>query len=274
MKYSCDENYFEKIDTEDKAYWLGFLYADGYVRVGKRNSGQLKLKLCKNDKDHIQKFKKSINSTHPIKDSIDYFKKDNKEYISNNSTLNVYNEKISKDLISNGCVNNKTFKIRLPELEDNMMHHFIRGYFDGDGCIHKIKNRPNSYSISICSNHNFIIDLLNFMNIGNILNKGKYSLLIINKISEVKKFRDFMYKDSKVFLDRKYKKFESIIENYKRSSFANKKYIIKDPSGSEYQVDKLKEFCIKNNLVYSTMSNLTRGVGKHNKGWTCKLKNN
>lgn len=65
-KYKVNHNYFEKIDTEEKAYWLGFLYADGYVRIHKQRSGQLKLKLKKMDIEHIEKFKNTIESTQTI----------------------------------------------------------------------------------------------------------------------------------------------------------------------------------------------------------------
>ena len=54
-----------------------------------------------------------------------------------------------KKLFELGCLNNKTQKIRLPNLSNELMPHFIRGYFDGDGSIYKIKKRPNSFSVSI-----------------------------------------------------------------------------------------------------------------------------
>ena len=275
MKYECDHNYFEKIDTEEKAYWLGFLYADGYVRLLKRNSGQIKLKLNTKDKDHIILFKECIKSTNPVINKIDKFTKNGKEYTSFNSTISIYSKKMVDDLISHGCFNNKTFKIRIPDLQSLMLNHFIRGYFDGDGCIYKVKSRPNSYSISICSNHNFAIDMLNFINIGYILKKDNYSLLLINKISEIKKFRELIYNNSNIFLQRKYLKFYSIVDDYKRGFTKTKKrYQVIDPNGKEFIIESLSKFCKEQNLIYSTMSNLSRGIGKNNKGWICKIKNN
>ena len=67
-KYQVDDNYFNLIDTEEKAYWLGFLYADGYVRMKDSRSGQLKLKLSSKDRDHIILFNKCLSSNYPIKD--------------------------------------------------------------------------------------------------------------------------------------------------------------------------------------------------------------
>ena len=64
-KYTFDENFFKNIDTEDKAYWLGFFYADGCVRVRKESS-ESKLKLSIKDIDHLEKFKKSLNGNNKI----------------------------------------------------------------------------------------------------------------------------------------------------------------------------------------------------------------
>jgi len=44
-----------------------------------------------------------------------------------------------------------------------------------------------------------------------------------------------------------------------------------NPNGNIIICNHLKSFCIENNLVYSTMSNLARGIGNTNKGWKCEL---
>jgi len=97
-KYKVNENYFEKIDTEEKAYWLGFLYADSNVRIHKGRSGILKLKLKQSDKQHIEKFNKCLNSNYPIKDGLEILKVKNREYKCYYSVLCIYNTKIVKDL--------------------------------------------------------------------------------------------------------------------------------------------------------------------------------
>lgn len=97
-KYQVNENYFEKIDSEEKAYWLGFLYADGNVRMHKNKSGILKLKLKQSDKKHIEKFSKCLNSNYPIKSGIEIIKNKGKEYKCYHSTINIYNTKLVKDL--------------------------------------------------------------------------------------------------------------------------------------------------------------------------------
>lgn len=124
-KYNVNSSYFKDINTEEKAYWLGFLYADGYVRL--RRSGELRLKLKQTDKKHIELFKKCIESTHPIKDSVSIVKySDNKISKSKSSYISINNTKIVRDLIKLGCVNAKSFIIKLPKLKHDLIRHFIR----------------------------------------------------------------------------------------------------------------------------------------------------
>mgnify|MGYP006394962215 FL=1 len=98
-----------------------------------------------------------------------------------------------------------------------------------------------------------------------------YSLLTINKIDYIKEFREFIYKDSSIFLNRKHDIFGEIIDNYKRGSISGKNYRLVDPNGVEFITNRLKSFCNDNNLVYSSISNLLRGIGKTNKKWTCEV---
>lgn len=266
-KYNLNENFFDEINDKS-AYWLGFLYADGSVRMKNNRSGELKLKLKDTDKSHIEKFLKDINSSAPIKCGIN--KKDNSKFCC----VLVNSNHMIKKLFELGCVQNKTFKIRIPKLNDEMMLHFIRGYFDGDGSISRVKNRPNSFVVSICSNKNFNNDLIKYFKFGKIYEKKNYSVFKINKISEIKKFKDFIYNKKNIFLERKFIIFEEIIDDYKRdySKTKNKKtYKLINPNGNIIICNHLKSFCNENNLVYSTMSNLTRGIGNTNKGWKCEL---
>ena len=66
-KYNYDHDFFEVIDSEEKAYWLGFFYADGCVSINKEtNSGECCIKLYKGDYRHLQKFNKSLNGNIPV----------------------------------------------------------------------------------------------------------------------------------------------------------------------------------------------------------------
>lgn len=210
-KYTVDETYFKNIDTQDKAYWLGFLYADGYVRMKNNRSGELKLKLGLKDKEHIELFKDCIKSTHKIKDVKSYVTVGDRKYESDCSTFSIYNTKIVSDLYKHGCVNNKTFKIKLPKLREDLIRHFIRGYFDGDGCISLPIN------IKILGNEDFISSLQKFLceklNSSRVYNYkyGNIRSLIISNIKDSISFMNYIYEDSNIFLERKREIFNNLL---------------------------------------------------------------
>jgi len=201
-KYKVNENFFDELN-EKSVYWLGFLYADGYVRLKDGKSGEVKLKLCETDKNHIQKFLNDISSDKTINCGVDGKSKF--------CSVSVYSNKMVNSLINLGCVNNKTQKIRLPKIKMELMNHFIRGYFDGDGSISKVKNRPNSFCVSICSNINFNKDILNFFGFGKDYVYENYSVIKINKIMDIKKFKEYIYTNANTLLVRKLNKFNEIV---------------------------------------------------------------
>jgi hypothetical protein len=200
-KYNLNENFFDVLN-EKSAYWLGFLYADGYVRMKDGKSGELKLKLKDTDRCHIEKFLTDIECGKPIKCGIDGKSKF--------CSVTVYSNKMVNKLFELGCVNNKTQLIRLPILESNLMNHFVRGYFDGDGSISKVKKRPNSFIVSICSNILFNKDLLSFLGYGKDFLFENYSVIKIWRLMDVINFRDYIYKNAETLLDRKLIKFKQI----------------------------------------------------------------
>jgi intein/homing endonuclease len=213
-KYEVNDNYFSIIDSEEKAYWLGFLYADGYVRMKDNRSGQLKLKLSSKDREHIVLFNKCLSSNYPIKDSISTIIYKGSESRSSLSEVSIYNTKIVNDLINNGCMNKKTFLIRLPNINKSMYRHFIRGYFDGDGCISISKK--GHFSIKIISNRDFISDISDYLlSIGinrvNIRDNGRVKNLMIENKQDCLRFRKIIYDDSVIFLKRKFEIFTQIV---------------------------------------------------------------
>lgn len=209
-KYNVNENYFDMIDTEEKSYWLGFLYADGYVRLKNGRSGELRLKLKKDDKNHIKLFKTSLKSTHKIKDYISKVIVNGKLYESEVSTFSIYNTYLVKSLFKQGCINNKTFILKFPKLNDNFNKHFIRGYFDGDGCT---KNYPG---ISIvCASFDLLNGILFYLNKQKlnlkIYKRNNFYTIEFNNKIKYKRFYDYLYGDSSIYLERKKAIFEKII---------------------------------------------------------------
>jgi hypothetical protein len=166
-------------------------------------SGELKLKLKDTDKGHIEKFLSHLECEKPIKCGVD-----NK---SKFCQVSIYSTKIVKKLFDLGCLNNKTQKIRLPNLNDTLMPHFIRGYFDGDGSIYKVKKRHNSFVVSICSNKLFNKDVIQLLGFGKDYIYENFSVVKFSKKVEIINFRDYIYTNAETFLERKQIKFKEVI---------------------------------------------------------------
>lgn len=126
-----NEKVFDSIDTEEKAYWLGFLYADGALSSSKdgKNSFAVSLELQNSDKGHVQKFQKFMEG-----ERLKLGKHNNKGHISWRFTC--CNKHLWQTLNSLGCTPRKSLILKFPNfISDELVRHFIRGYFDGDGCL-------------------------------------------------------------------------------------------------------------------------------------------
>ena len=147
-RYAVNEDFFNVIDTEEKAYWLGFIMADGGIADKCR---VLKLNLAIKDKSHLEKLKAAIDSQHPIYEFSLYNKK--WKQTSHMARINIGSKKLCLGLTKNGCGPQKSTRLKMPVLDTKIVHHFIRGYFDGDGCICCVKKAPY---VSIIGNNEFI----------------------------------------------------------------------------------------------------------------------
>ena len=191
---------FEMIDTEEKAYWLGFLYADGYVGA---ETNHIEIALAKKDIEHIKKFAKFINYDGKIlNDDI-------------RTRITFRNKKMHSDLIKLGCIPNKSLLITFPTKEQipkHLLRHFVRGFIDGDGYIGIHANGFGRFSLT-CGSKQFIEDLISNMNwIKRKIHKDKRSnaLSIEWAGHYVCDMLDELYENSSVYLDRKYKKYIEI----------------------------------------------------------------
>ncbi len=165
-KFPVNDNYFEIIDTEEKAYILGFIYADG---CNHEKAHRLEISLAKKDEDILIKISKILlNGNVNIKE---YKTKLNRQ---NKIGLYIVSQKICNDLSVLGCVPKKTFILKFPILPSNLLHHFIRGYFDGDGMLaiyerigasYKYKNyRYEAAEFSIVSTKEMLDSIGNIIN--------------------------------------------------------------------------------------------------------------
>lgn len=204
--YPRNEFYFNKIDTREKAYWLGFLYADGTVA-----SKTSAVSITSIDREHLEKFKKAIGAiNHLITDIYDNRWKNAKTLYR----FEIKDKQIYEDLVKWGCIPNKTLLVnKIPNIPRNFVSHFIRGYFDGDGSLHYLKS-TNNYRISFTSGSaDFLKEIqkeleVSHLSLGHEKDSNTYQLQISGR-KQVKRILNYIYQDStnSIRLDRKYEKY-------------------------------------------------------------------
>lgn len=216
IKYKIDDTVFEKIDSEEKAYWLGFLYADGYINL-RKNSISLCLSNC--DMNMLDKFNNFLKTDKKIRNN-------NK----NSSKVVIENKKICGDLIKNGLIQAKTHILKFPDIIPKyLIRHFIRGYFDGDGCVTYGKKLGKNCQISITSTLNFLNEIDRYVDINFVYTKrhkernDKIYTIVSGGICNLIIFYDYLYKDSNILLERKKLKFEEWFKYYFENTNISKK---------------------------------------------------
>jgi len=254
-KYNYNKDYFAVINNEEKAYWLGFLYADGcinrYYKNDKLKAMNLELSLCKNDYNHLEKFLLALESNVPIhKKNVTYQNKQYEEY-----RIEVCCTKMCYDLINLGCTPQKTFNISFPTEEivpKIYIRDWLRGFFDGDGCISTyVIDGSNHIVTFFCGIETMMNEVADFLNHEKIIRKKLHiyhdkrskccEIRIYGKDTN-KEFLDYLYKDSTIYLDRKYNKYIEFYKDYQDIekqgvywSKTNNAYIVTIAKGKYYK---------------------------------------
>lgn len=215
-KYFFNFDFFEKIDSDKKAYWLGFMYADGSIeKQPKYGEQSFKLALQKEDEEILEKFNKDLESTYPIR--YDYSKYNKNSNCQIQAILNPRKQKTVDDLKKLGCVENKSLILTFPTEEQvpkKYIYSFIRGYFDGDGSISQYKE---NFSISIVGTQEFITKLSSYFNGGSIFKdkrKKNSWYFTLNGNLQVLDFYYKLYNNADRYLLRKYNKFQELLKKY------------------------------------------------------------
>jgi intein-encoded DNA endonuclease-like protein len=212
MKYTCDDSFFSDIDNEIKAYWLGALYADGNISKKASKSGQIF--LTSSDEDWVVNFMKDIKSTNkPRKE----FHKIYNNYIWK---AQITSSQMFNDLNALGCTPAKSKTITFPSIPNELIHHFIRGYFDGDGTVGVYTNlKLNDWKIlksGVCSGSElFIKQLLEKLPVKNknIYHNSVYTTQF--SLNDSLALCNYLYKNATIYLERKKEVFDKYILNYK-----------------------------------------------------------
>lgn len=211
-RYNVNINSFGNIENEKQAYWLGFIMADGYVSASK-NNWRFGIKLAKRDFSHVNKLRRFLESFHPIKE----IESNGKKYC----VLQIASKYLVLNLIKLGVIPRKTWNLLFPLfVAKNLVRHFIRGYFDGDGwiCLNK-----TGLTFGIMGRNNFLVSIQNYLMSSCKLNKTK---LLPNKRSknkdtkslcyggnnQCKRIYKYLYEDATIFLRRKKLVWEKICQ--------------------------------------------------------------
>lgn len=221
-KYFHDFNYFEVIDNEEKAYWLGFIFADGYIQsntTSKNSYGEdaIGISLAEEDSSHLEKFKTSINSTNPIT-------VETKTVGQPMHRILLRSQKTVDDLILHGCYKNKSHILEPPKnVPDYLIVDFIRGFFDGDGSLTKIKTKENCkniYGINITTTLSMAEWIKEVYGKGSVVKDSRREFSYYYSLGgnlQVKDFCKWLYQDATIFLDRKFNRFLELLSEYNES---------------------------------------------------------
>lgn len=216
--HAVNHAFFEVIDTEAKAYFLGLLMADGCVTHGRERTQQIVISLQGGDKHILEDFIKAIEFSGPI---YSYVRGANKGGGFGKEprlccSVRISSSRLCKDLMRHGCTPKKSLTLAWPKLgviPDHLMHHFIRGYMDGDGwmCWRKPwrEGKPWVLVIGFCGNEEFIVGLRGYLMHRIGLRGPKPHLyhgiarIDVSAVSEAVALRDYLYKGATIALERK-----------------------------------------------------------------------
>lgn len=209
-----DDKYFACIDSAQKAYWLGLMYADGYLSYHpERRTYEVAIELQDADLPTLEAFRKDLGL-----DCVIYHKEQDKSYLgydyhTSSNLLRIYSRRMCEDLIRAGVGVHKTYSSEYPVLDD-FHNSFVRGFLDGDGCIYIAPNTKAAVSFTN-ANEAFLIYLREIIHSdcgadGRVYceSEHKYRLVYYNQDS-VRRLLDWIYQEDDGWrMERKYKKYE------------------------------------------------------------------
>lgn len=231
-KYHSNDNFFDIIDSENKAYLLGFFIADGYLSENRR--------ICLNnsidDINILELFQKEVSLDSKI---ILSNKQKGAKFRKPQATIRISSNHMYNTLNKYGITENKTqssnFSFDFNTIPKEVVHHFIRGYFDGDGSVSFYKTNR-----TIFFNFSFVFNSLNFTNQISQIFEDKFSIQSVirkhigktsnwfsmrfnynrDRTNKIKEIYNWLYKDSTIYLERKRLKFNNYLE-YRANSIGN-----------------------------------------------------
>lgn len=208
-----NERYFENIDSEEKAYWLGFIMADG--SVGEYN-GQyyIKISLAVSDRIILERFRDAIESKNSIWEADEKFTlKTSSSYgsVFRKACISISSKIMVESLYKLGFSSNKTGNEFFPDIDDSLKKHFLRGVFDGDGTAYFRKpyfDESGSYvspmyGFGFISSREMIENIIEFTGLDGRIEEAVGCHKLIHGKKKGMELYDIMYRDATIWLPRK-----------------------------------------------------------------------
>jgi hypothetical protein len=228
--YNCNENYFNNIRSQNQAYVLGFIWADGSVN---KRSG-LGITLKTDDQEVLEFIRKQLQSDAPIRPQI----VQGREY----SRLSINRLTLTEALLKLGLTSNKSQNnAQIPNINPALIRHFLRGLFDGDGSIWE----NTGFRANFSGGYNFLVWVRSILKQHTIecnpirlryKNNLNSCSLVITGRKNIDKLRILLYSNSKFHLKRKFDRFEQARLHYANDDTSNWQL-----NGTKFAVKKLLE---------------------------------
>lgn len=205
-KQTFNECYFDNIDTPNKAYLLGFLYADGCVN----KNNVISFTVHQNDKEILEMYVSELKATNQITCV------KNKPHVR----LAFCSKHMCDTLINLGCKHNKTNSLEFPAIPKIYKYDFIRGFMDGDGCISVTNQGSHKYiSLSFTGTSNMMNALKIMFEVDNPITfyRNAYTLHI-GKTKDVTRILNNIYDNAELYMTRKFNKYQEYCEYMKKES--------------------------------------------------------
>jgi hypothetical protein len=193
-RHTFDAYHFHLIDTEEKAYWLGFLTADGCITIGKKlqDSPRISIHLGKQDYEHLVKFKQALQASQIV--SIN----------AHSCSFTICSSRMAADLASHGILPKKTRSTKPTQIAPELARHYWRGVIDGDGCI-----AARRKDITLVGDYEVVLAFQTFV----LAHCPKVKASVFRKENiytfnitgdAARRMLDVLYGDATVYLERKY----------------------------------------------------------------------
>lgn len=227
--YNVNVHYFDNIDTEHKAYWVGYIFADAHISKSK----YLMFGCSIQDIDILQKVQIDLSSNYPIGRNKD-----------GNPILNICSKHIGQTLLNMGFTHNKSYEVDFAKIvthiPKDLLHHFVRGMFDGDGSIRYYDyNYAKGYQYhfgytglkEVCE---FVADFLKLKTkIIKERDTNTYTLKTANA-PMIKYIYNILYKGATIYCKRKYDIFQEVLRLIKEEKKDKVKGVSWYPKSSKW----------------------------------------